>query len=296
MQRITDQVIRLGNRYFNYYLVGEPIAALIEGGVTGGVVSLREQWPGLDHLVKRPEVKYLMAMHGHFDHVCGLPSLKEIFPKAGVLASKEAQKVLTKPKIVADFFYQDVKMTEVLHEKEIIPQLVKSPSVEMISVDQVVGAEDRLDLAKGVQLNILEAPGHSPCSIAAYLPQDQVMFISDATGFQINQVDIFPIFFQSYEQYLETIKRLRSFSTRVIAVAHGRIIQGEEIDFFYDRALDTAITLFNEIQRKLDQGIEEAFLIQELFERYYREDLRIYTPENIMLCVELLVRRVKECI
>ncbi|MGB9804518.1 MAG: hypothetical protein ACPLUI_11980, partial [Desulfofundulus sp.] len=41
------------------------------------------------------------------------------------------------------------------------------------------------------------------------------------------------------------------------------------------------------------QGPNEE-LLAGLYHRYYHNGLRVYSPQNIKACVELLVRRVKE--
>ena len=46
-----------------------------------------------------------------------------------------------------------------------------------------------------------------------------------------------------------------------------------------------------EVVSELKRGRPEDDLKQALFARFYRGDLRIYTPGNIRLCVDLLVRR-----
>jgi len=293
MIRLTDNVIQLGNRHFNYFLVGQQEAAIVECGVTGGVASLKPQWSKLE---SKPDVKYLLAMHAHFDHVCGIPALRELFPEALVLASGEAQKVLSKPKIMANFFYQDAKMSEFLVSEGILAEKPESPQVSNIVVDRVIGEGEVINLTGGLKLEILAAPGHSPCGLACYLPGDQVMFLSDTGGFQISDKDIFPIFFQGYEVYVQTIKKLMSFPTRVLGIPHERIWVKDEVKAFYQRALDAAQTAFDNIRKMLDKGMNENNIKKELFSRYYRGNLRIYTPENINTCVELLIRRVKECL
>jgi glyoxylase-like metal-dependent hydrolase (beta-lactamase superfamily II) len=285
--------MQLGNRHFNYFVIGQEEAAIIEGGVTGGVISLNRQWLQLQ---RKPAIRYLIASHAHFDHVCGIPALQELFPEASVLASAEAQKVLGKPKIVHNFFAQDEKMSAVLAAEGILEEIPLSPQPDSIGVDQVIGEGGEIQLRGGLKLRVIDAPGHSPCSLAFYLPQEQVMFVSDSGGFQISDDSLFPIFFQGYELYQETLKRLRGFPTRVLAIPHEKIwIQGE-VQAFYDRAMKTAQDAYAAIERMLNSGLDEEAIKRDLFSYYYRGNLRIYTAENITTCVDLLVRRVKECL
>ncbi|NIQ39751.1 MAG: MBL fold metallo-hydrolase [Proteobacteria bacterium] len=293
MKKLTDNVFLLGNRHFNYFMVGERETAIVECGVTGGVVSLEAQWSQLE---SKPNVKYLVAMHAHFDHVCGIPRLREFFPQAQVLASEKAQKVLAKPKIVTSFFDQDGKMSETLVRDGILSMKSPPQKPTRIEVDQIIRDGDVIELANDVKLEVMAAPGHSPCSVACYLPQDRVMFLSDAGGFQISDEDIFPIFFQGYDRYVQTNEILMGFPTRALGLPHGTIWGGDEVNLFYQRALESARTAFDSIRTMVNDGIDEETMKGELFSRYYRGALRIYTPENIDICLELLIRRVKECL
>lgn len=56
--------------------------------------------------------------HAHFDHVCGVPGLKEAFPHLQVLASGPAAKVLGKEKVVTGFFNEDRVFIENLQKKK----------------------------------------------------------------------------------------------------------------------------------------------------------------------------------
>jgi glyoxylase-like metal-dependent hydrolase (beta-lactamase superfamily II) len=263
----------------------------VECGVTGGVASLSQQWRQIKN---RPSIGYLIASHAHFDHVCGIPALRALYPEAQVLASREAQKVLSKTKIVKSFFEQDEKMSEVLFYEGLITEKIASPSVETISVNQTLKEGDVIKLHDNVQLQVFDAPGHSPCSLAFYAPSDKIMFLSDAGGFQISDEELFPIFFQGYEKYIETLKRLMTFPTQILSIAHGRVWVKSEIEGFYRRAIESARIAFMNIEVMLNNGIDEEKMNQALFSYYYRGNLQIYTPENIGGCIALLIRRVKE--
>lgn len=293
MIRLSENVVQLGNRHFNYFVLGQEEAAVIECGVSGGVYSFQKQW---EQWQGKPKIRYLLAMHAHFDHVCGIPALRELFPEARLLGSAEAQKVLGNPKILKDFFAQDKCMSELLIQEEIIDSDVQSYFAEQIVLDEIIGEGDELELAGSLRLKILDAPGHSPCGLAAYLPAEQLMFLSDAAGFQISDEEIFPIFFQGYEIYMETLKRLMGFPTRILGIPHERIWTAGEVAGFYKRAINSAQQAFESIRNMLEQGIDDEVIKSTLYSRYYHGALRIYTPANIKLCVHILLRRVKECL
>jgi len=83
------------------------------------------------------------------------------------------------------------------------------------------------------------------------------------------------------------------YPTRILVTAHGRIWLKEDVTQFYQRALNSARAAFDEI-RKMITNTDDRTIIQKLFSLYYRKNLRIYSPENINTCVQLLVKRVNE--
>lgn len=291
--RLTENVWQLGNRHFNVFVVGQTEGAIVECAVTGAVHSLSQQWsqwPGL------PPIRYLLVSHAHFDHVCGIPALRAMFPQAVVCASAEAKRVLGKAKIVDDFLAQDEKMSGVLAAEGIVPEGLVIPKVQTITVDQIINEGEQICLKDSVSMQVINAPGHSPCNVAYYLPQDKVMFLSDAGGFQISDASIFPIFFQDYNLYIETLKKLRCYPTRVLALPHEGIWLNDDVQTFYDGAIKAAQSAYINIEMMLNNGWNEQNIIESLFAQYYRENLQIYTTANITTCVELLLRRVKDCL
>ncbi len=293
MQRLTPNVTVLGNRHFNYFVIGSKEAALIECGTTAGAWIFKQHWQNWHD---RPAISFMMAMHGHFDHICGIPALKEIMPHAFLLASRKCQGILSNPKIMAHFFDQDVRLTKKLVLEEMVPADLPATPAQCIEIDHIIDPGDIIRLGENLDLEVIYAPGHSPCSIACYLPQDKVMFLSDAAGFQITEEAIFPAFFQGYEMYIDTIRRLRQYPTQVLGLPHETIWRGDKVATFYDRALAAAENAFSAIQESLDQGLEDFEISSRLFCHYYQGDLQIYTPENIKICVDLLIKRVKECL
>ena len=96
MTRLTDNVMVLGNGNFNYFVVGQKEAVLIECGTSAGVSIFARQWSDLEN---KPDIKHILVMHSHFDHVCGIPMLKDLFPAAQVAASPVTHKMLSHEKL-----------------------------------------------------------------------------------------------------------------------------------------------------------------------------------------------------
>ena len=285
--QLAANTIVFGNEHFRHYLVGENQDVMVECGVS---VSANQFVKQLSDTGRHAPEK-LLVMHAHFDHVCGIPALKRHFPGAEVLASATAAKVLDNPKVMAGFFNQDRQIAGDLDNDGTGTNTGQSSEEKRIRVDRIVNGGERIALKGGGVLELIDAPGHSPCGLAAWFEKDRVLFVSDALGFQISDDTIFPVFFHAYRPYIETIERLAKYPANILAFPHQRIWQGNEVATVFSRALSAARDVREAIISEVGKGRDHTDLKQMLFDRFYNGNLQIYTPENIQLCVDLLVRR-----
>lgn len=290
MQQLTDHVKLFGNGYFNFYVVGEEKAALIECGTTAGAAIFARQW---EKAPVKPDIKYIVVLHSHFDHVCGIPVFKQLFPDAIVVGSGVAQKVLANGKAMAGAFASDCYVSESYLSKGFIEAIPDITDPGPITVDMVVGEGDHLLLADNLELDFINAPGHSPCSLAAHLKTDQIMFVSDAAGYKTGPGEISPVFFQDYDSYIKTLQRFRTYPLRVLAMAHGDVIRGISIGEYLEASIKAAEEGFDFIKGLLHSGVDENQIGQEVFNRYLKGGMAYYPPDIMFKTMQLLVRNVK---
>lgn len=291
MRQVSNHVRLLGNGFFNFYLVGNRTAALVECGTTAAAQIFREQWTSL---VDKPAVNYIIALHSHFDHICGIPLLLDMFPDAKVVASAAAQKTMSRGDIMADHFRNDALVSQTYLENGFIDKI---PDIGQIvcdlKVDMVVGEGDTLDIEPGLSIKILDAPGHSVCSIAAYIPEDQVMLVSDAVGFVATSGVMPPIFFQGYDLYVDTIQKLKHYPTQILGGAHGNLAVGEEVSRLYEQSLTSAEFVSSWVLEQLQAGISEDDLTSILYDKYMKDGLSYYPKEMMMAVMNLIIKRSK---
>jgi glyoxylase-like metal-dependent hydrolase (beta-lactamase superfamily II) len=159
IRKLAENVFMLGNQYFNYLLVGEKKAVLIECGVSAGVMSFRQDWQKLS---RPPEIKTLVAMHEHFDHVCGIPDLKAMFPGVPVVAHAKTGRVLNKANVVKGHFQQDEQMSILLNNWGIIRDIPPTPQIDCIPIDEYVAEGDVIPVDGVGNLKVMETPGPHP--------------------------------------------------------------------------------------------------------------------------------------
>ncbi|MFZ3157856.1 MAG: hypothetical protein WA124_10190 [Smithella sp.] len=127
-------------------------------------------------------------------------------------------------------------------------------------------------------IRFLEAKGHSPGNILVHIPAVKAVLISDSLGNRYPGQGFFPAFFTGYADYLATIDRLLALNPQILGLAHnGLFSRDEDIKDIFQKSRDAA-------------NYVKAYIINDDRD----DELTIYSPENILNCCKLLVRRIKE--
>ena len=152
---------------------------------------------------------------------------------------------------------------------------------------EVVGGNETIDLG-GLTLRILHVGGHAIGNILVHVPELQALMAADSLGFRIPGTGFFPIFFTGYGDYMAAIDRLEALKPQILCLAHQGPLVGEDARKAFKDAREAARSLCEEIRN--DPRDEDA-VINELYPRFYRDELALYTPENIVGCCRLVIRR-----
>jgi glyoxylase-like metal-dependent hydrolase (beta-lactamase superfamily II) len=280
---LNERLWVLGNYYFHIYLIkGDKYSALIESGVSATFETVTKQLASLDAI---PD--YLIVTHPHGDHINGLPGLREAFPGASVIAGSGAAEFISNPKIGSSLVYDDAYITGFLFEQGLIQDkysLTQPPSLEK-SIIKKEG--DSINLG-GISLIFYPVYGHSPGNLALYSPEIKTLFVSDSLGFYYPDTRFFPVFFTGYDEYMGTIDWLESFNPQIVAPAHQAVFRDEDVHRAFYMARSDARGLRKRIR---SSTMNDDDMVRELFNDYYRDELRLYPGENILGCCRLLVRR-----
>jgi 2-aminobenzoylacetyl-CoA thioesterase len=275
----------MGNYYFNLYLAqGEQVAALIEVGVSAVVDSVVSQLRSL-----KVAPSFLVVTHPHPDHVTGLDGLRERFPQVLVVTGEGAPDFLASPQVANALVREDRHMTEFLAANNIEPG--RPPVVDPPSLMNCLVARDGDEMDLGnLTLRFMAVDGHAPGTIIVHIPEINALLLSDSLGFRFPGRGIFPLFFTGYSGYMETLDRLEGLRPEILGVAHQGPLAGDQVGHAFQEARDHARKLRDRILAHRDP--EEA--IQDVFREFYKDEIAMYSKENIMECARLLVKRARE--
>ena len=80
-------------------------------------------------------------------------------------------------KIVGNFFQQDRHMSETLTREGILQETPRQEPADNLVVNRVIEGGEFIMLDDNITVVIIAVPGHSPCGLACYLPEKQIMIV-----------------------------------------------------------------------------------------------------------------------
>jgi glyoxylase-like metal-dependent hydrolase (beta-lactamase superfamily II) len=211
---------------------------IVGGGMSWIAPDLEKQFAAMDFDFSR--IRYLLITHSHFDHCGAIPYLKRKFPQAKILASAYAQRVFSLKKAVQFIAAMNERAIEKTGFGKEAERLALG--FDGIQVDQAIAEQDLIDLGDGIAVRILETPGHTQCSLAAYVPFLKILFPSDAAAFPTfdGKGVAHPSPQYDFRRYLESLKKMSALEVEILAFEHHGFLRGAGARQFLIQALEVA--------------------------------------------------------
>ena len=234
--KVTDNLWYLGREEAGVYVYeGRDNAILINGAMSYILPDVLEQMKSFG--IDAEKIGKILILHSHFDHVGIVPYFKRTYPGMAVYASAPAWKIFAMPKaieVMSSYSKLSAKWWGL--EKAL-------DAYDLDWRDDITGitlAEgDKIEFG-GVNLLILDTPGHSNCSITAYEPERKIMFASDAAGIPYNEF-CFPSMNTNMTQYLASLEKLKPLPVSYLCGDHYGYITGDEASKFLDLTFNEGV-------------------------------------------------------
>ena len=278
--KVIERLWFLGREESGVYLLeGNDGSMIVSGGMSYIVPDLLRQFKefGIDE----GRIKKVLILHAHFDHVGIVPFFKRRHPGIEIYASQRGWEILKMDKALNTINEFSRAVTKRMGREEVYSTFDLDWREDISG--KVVREGDRIDLG-GLGAAIIEIPGHSSCSIAAYVSEFKVLFPTDGGGIPFDKT-IITSGNSNYTKYQQSLERLKGLPVEYYCADHYGYVTGEEAREFISKTIEMASrqrTLMEEVYRST-RDIDVA--AEKLVSSFYDENKGYFLSPEIFLDV-----------
>jgi len=291
--QVTKNITLLGSELFNLYLVKGDTYAIVEGGVSGITYPFLEQ---LTQLNVPPEtISHLVILHSHFDHMMVFPTFKGRYPWMKIVSSDLNRATFSSERIIARIFDSDRKMTLALKEKGIISEAPTLQPDTSFPLDITVKEGSALDLGKGMKMEFLEIPGHSPDCLGAIIENEGILFCSDGAGFYTPPDFFRPNYWYRLDDAENSLDKMKTIDPEILCRGHYGAMIGREVARKHLHMNHKSIEDFKAfVLDKIQSGWSVEEIARDVTVRFSRGFLEFFPAEENLRLWKLLIQRTLE--
>lgn len=187
------------------------------------------------HGIPFETIRYVFLTHRHGDHCGGTTPLAESLPNMTVGAHRYTIATLHDP----DKINAGARQLFGPFAQDIQPLPIDVSTRELQDGDLI-------DLGQGIEITVIETPGHTSDHLAFFEAHTRTLYSGDALGLlgpihhTVTPTSFPPSF--KYQSYQNSIEKLRTFDPVFLVFSHFGAVTGSDISTIFDRALVTLDT------------------------------------------------------
>jgi len=241
----------------------------------------------------------LLFTHSHFDHMGGAPCLIRHFPAMRSGGSEHLQRFLSLDRARETMMMLNRStMDRYGNEGDLLPEDLDYSGLR---IDLILRDGDTIAIGGGAFLEVIATPGHTRDSVSYFLPSCEAIFTGEAIGIiPGDEFWVAPEFLSSYDDYLDSIMRVRDLRPKLIVPGHHSVVKGDDVERFFDVALSDCNAFREKIEELIAGGeMDEEEIVHRIKEEEYLKKRKGKQQEeayilNLKAQVRLIAREMKK--
>ena len=285
---INPRILLLGNRHACSYIIKGDKYVMLGGSVAWEVPRLEAQ---LDHYSINPEdITHLVISHAHHDHCGAVPYFLKRYPRIRMVSSEYAAYIFGREKAIDLMRRVNRQTLDALGR----PHNHQGVSLDFgeIPVSMKVGTGDQIKVGQDLTLQFFNTPGHSRCSLSAYIPEEGILFPADAVPYpESGGKDLTVTANHDYDDYITSLKLLEPLVIHSVGYEHGGVLTGHDAETIIPRSLEATYRQRQRIVDRYEELGNMEDLTDEITSKYMELELFKLVPKDTMrMIINRMVR------
>lgn len=270
-----------------YLLEGRNGSMIVSGGMSYIVPDLLQQFKEFD--IDEKQISKILILHSHFDHVGIIPFFKRRHPKIEIYASERAWDILKMDKAIFTINEFSRNVAKRMNKENIYSTFNLDWGNDISG--KTIREGDRISLGD-LEAWIFEIPGHSSCTIAAYVPKLKALFPTDGGGIPFDQT-IVTSGNSNFTNYQKNLERLKDLEVDYYCADHYGYVTGQEAREFISKSIQMAEKTRSQIEQAYRSTGDIDRAARELISTFYEENPYYFlSPEIFFDVYRQMVRHV----
>lgn len=203
----------------------------------------------------------VLLSHSHYDHVAGLPFLREQWPGLTAYGSIHAKEILEKPSARET-------MRRLSDQAARGAGRLEAPDYDRdgLRVDVAVKDQDVLKIGNH-RITVFETPGHTRCSLSFMVDED-VLFASETIGVFTGK-RYMPCYLVGYQMAVDAVEKLRETPAKRLFISHMGILDVPDLRPVWDELEYQLKTTKDEIIQIIMRYDTEEERLKAMLEAYH---------------------------
>ena len=154
--------------------------------------------------------------------------------------------------------------------------------MEGMRVDRIVCEKDIISLG-GKELQIIETPGHTDCSLSVLLLPDKILFASETIGVYTGRGSVAVGMLKSCRQSIASIEKCRNIGTAGIISPHYGMVPEYDAIRYWDLAMDTLNLHRDFVLRRVKAGVSFEKIMEDYTKEFYTDQVSGEQPKEAFL-------------
>jgi glyoxylase-like metal-dependent hydrolase (beta-lactamase superfamily II) len=225
--KIADGFYQLGHSDAPVYLLDAERPALFDAGYA--FMGRLYEKEIRDVLGLLPPA-FLFLTHGHFDHIGAAGFLKRVWPGLQVAASAGVADVLGRPRTVETMrrYNDETGRVYLKQGLGLDPAWFTEDPFEPVAVDLPLTDGTRVGLGAGLNLEVLETPGHTRDHLCFYVPERKILLAGEAAGIETERGGFLTDFLVDYDAFCRGMVRLSGLEIAILCEGHTGVFTGPD--------------------------------------------------------------------